>query len=74
MLKDFNAYYSAWGGRVVALKPKPEYFLTKIGRRALYLFILPEKIIWKKKVQKSIINLIFITVGVKERVEYYKIK
>ena len=45
LLEGFNTHYPVWGDRVVALKLKSKYFLIEIGRRALYLLILPGEVI-----------------------------
>ena len=37
LLKDFNTYYSAWGGRAIAIKTQSKYLLREMERRTLYL-------------------------------------
>ena len=45
LLRDFNAYYPAWGGRATATETQLKYLLRETKRRTLYLLTPQRKII-----------------------------
>ena len=72
-LGDFNAYYLIWGKKYIASKEQAEYLLAKTEAKGFILITLKEKLIWKRGQQESIINLIFISLNLYKKVNFYSI-
>ena len=66
LFKNFNAHHPMWGSRAAVIKTQSEYLLRKTKRRTLYLLTPQGEVIWQQSTQKSIINLIFIIIGVED--------
>ena len=63
LLSDFNIYYLIQGKKYITSKEQVECLLAKTKAKGLILIILKGEFIQKRGQQKSVINLIFISLN-----------
>ena len=73
LLGDFNAYYLIQGGKYIASKEQAERLLAKTNTRGLILTTLRGEPIQKRGEQESVINLMFISLDLYRKVNFYSI-
>ncbi len=68
LLGDFNAHHPAWGGEHVESEQQADHLLRETQRRGLHLVTPKGEATWKRGKSESVIDLTFMTEGVRQRV------
>ena len=68
LLGDFNAHHPAWGGIHVEREPQASHLLQETQRRGLHLITPRGEATFKRGTRESVIDLTFMTEGIKRRV------